>query len=66
MPEYQRGVKEFIVSAEQYRRGYLERDGMVVKKREYELIRELPDGNYLVRAPEGADTGAGPTQASSA
>jgi hypothetical protein len=60
MPEFQKAVKELIVTAEQYRRGYLDRDGMVVKKKEYELIRELPDGNYLVRAPEGATPASQP------
>lgn len=52
MPQYQKGVKELVITAEQFERGYLERDGMVVKKRPYELIEKLADGTYLVRAPE--------------
>jgi hypothetical protein len=38
------------VSPEQYSQGYLERDGVVIRKRRYELVRKLADGNYLVRA----------------
>jgi hypothetical protein len=49
---YKSAPEERIVSPEQYADGYLERDGLVFKKRPYELIRKLPDGNYLVRAPE--------------
>src|SRR5262245_66237032 len=53
MPQFQKGAEERIVSAEEYGRGYLERDGMVVRKRAYVLIRELEDGRYLVRvAPQ--------------
>jgi hypothetical protein len=54
MPQHQKGVQERIVTAEEYARGYFERDGMVVRRRQYELIRRLPDGTYLVRAPEPA------------
>ncbi len=52
MVQYRSAPEERVVTPEQYGQGYLERDGMVVKKRPYELIRRLPDGNYLVRAPE--------------
>lgn len=52
MVEYRKAAQERVVTPEQYGQGYLVRDGMVVKKLRYELIRRLPDGNYLVRAPE--------------
>lgn len=52
MPQYKNVREERIVTAEQYAQGYLERNGMVIRKRPYELIRELPDGTYLVRVPE--------------
>jgi hypothetical protein len=52
MMQYRNAPDERIVTPEQYGQGYLEREGMVVRKRRYELIRKLPDGNYLVRAPE--------------
>jgi hypothetical protein len=52
VPQYRKVTEERIVTREQYEQGYLERDGLVVRKRRYELIRELPDGRYLVRAPE--------------
>jgi hypothetical protein len=52
MVEYRKAPNERVVTAEQYAQGYLERDGMLVKKRSYELIRRLPDGTYLVRVPE--------------
>ena len=55
MPQYRKVTEERIVTREQYEQGYLERDGLVVKKRPYELIRELPDGTYLVRAPAAAE-----------
>jgi hypothetical protein len=52
MVQYRNAPEERVVTAEQYAQGYLVRDGMVVKKLPYELIRRLPDGTYLVRAPE--------------
>lgn len=52
MAQYRNTLQERVVTPEQYGQGYLVRDGMVVKKLQYELIRRLPDGNYLVRAPE--------------
>jgi hypothetical protein len=52
MPQYRPAPLEQVVTAEEYARGYLERDGLVIRKRPYELIRRLPDGTYLVRAPE--------------
>jgi hypothetical protein len=52
MPQYRNAPEERIVTREQYEAGYLERDGLVVRKRRYELIRKLEDGTYLVRAPE--------------
>jgi hypothetical protein len=52
MPQYRKVTEERIVTREQFKQGYFERDGFSVKKRPYELIRELPDGRYLVRAPE--------------
>src|SRR5207247_553108 len=52
VPKHQKSVKELVVTQEQYDQGYLERDGVVIRKRAYELIRRLPDGTYLVRAPE--------------
>jgi hypothetical protein len=52
MPQHQKSYQELVVTKEQYGQGYLERDGLVIKKRPYELIRELPDGNYVVRVPE--------------
>ena len=30
----------------------LERDGIVIRKRQYELVRKLEDGNYVVRVPD--------------
>jgi hypothetical protein len=57
--------KERVVTPEQYAQGYFERDGMVVKRRPFELIRRLPDGNYLVRQPQSAQ-GAGPAAPPSA
>ncbi len=59
MVQYKSAPNERIVTAEQYAQGYLERDGLVIKKRPYELIRRLPDGNYLVRAPEQPQTSPG-------
>ena len=52
MVQYRPAPEERVVTEEQYGQGYLVRDGMVVRKLKYELIRRLPDGNYLVRAPE--------------
>lgn len=52
MPQYKPAPEERVVTAEQYGQGYLVRDGMVVQMRPYELIRKLPDGTYLVRAPD--------------
>jgi len=52
MPQYRKVTEERVVTREQFERGYFERDGLVIKKRRYQLIRELPDGRYLVRAPE--------------
>jgi hypothetical protein len=52
MPQYQKLAEERIVTREELERGYLERDGLVIRKRRYELIRELPDGRFLVRAPQ--------------
>ena len=52
MPQSKNVREERVVTREQLEQGYLERDGLVVRKRPYELIRELPDGRYLVRAPE--------------
>src|SRR5262249_40104504 len=49
VPQYRSVTEERIVTREQYEHGYLERDGLVVRKRRYELIRELPDGRLLVR-----------------
>ena len=51
MPQYRKNTEERIVTREQFEQGYFERDGFVVRKRRYELIKELPDGRYLVRAP---------------
>ena len=52
MPQYKPAPEERVVTEEQYGQGYLVRDGMVVQMRPYELIRKLPDGTYLVRAPD--------------
>jgi hypothetical protein len=52
MPQYRKLAEERVVTREELERGYLERDGLVIRKRRYELIRELPDGRYLVRAPQ--------------
>ena len=52
MPQYKNVREERVVTEEQYNAGYIERDGMTVRKRPYELIRKLDDGTYLVRAPE--------------
>jgi hypothetical protein len=46
--------EERVVSREEYEQGYIERDGMTIRRRRYELIKELPDGRYLVRAAEPA------------
>jgi hypothetical protein len=54
MPAYRPAPDEQVVSAEQYAQGYLERNGLVIKKRPYDLIRRLPDGNYVVRSPAPA------------
>ena len=51
VPQYRKMGEERVVTREEFERGYFERDGIVVRKRRYELIRELPDGRYLVRAP---------------
>ena len=59
MPQFQKGVEERVVSAEEYARGYFERDGLIVRKRAYVLVRRLEDGNYLVRldqTPSGPPT----------
>jgi hypothetical protein len=56
VPAYRPAPDEQVVSAEQYAQGYLERNGLVIKKRPYELIRRLPDGNYVVRAPAAPKT----------
>jgi hypothetical protein len=52
VPQHQKSYQELVVTADQYAQGYLVRDGMVIKKRPYELVRELPDGKYVVRAPQ--------------
>jgi hypothetical protein len=52
MPQHQKVTQELVVTPEQYAQGYLERDGIVIRKRPYQLIRRLPDGNYVVRAPD--------------
>lgn len=52
MGRYERVAEERIVTREELERGYFERDGLVIRKRRYELIRELPDGRFLVRAPQ--------------
>jgi hypothetical protein len=52
MPQFKPAPEERVVTEEQYGQGYLVRDGMVVQMRPYELIRKLPDGTYLVRAPD--------------
>ena len=52
MVQYSPAPEERVVTEEQYGQGYLVRDGMVVQRRPYELIRKLPDGTYLVRAPD--------------
>jgi len=52
VPQYRKVTEERIVTREQYEQGYLERDGLVIRKRRYELIRELPDGRYLVRVSD--------------
>ena len=51
MVQYRSAPEERVVTAEQYAQGYLERDGMVVKKRPYELIRRLPDGTTSSARP---------------
>jgi hypothetical protein len=56
MPQYRKLAEERVVTREELERGYFERDGIVVRKRRYELIRELPDGRYLVRAPQQANS----------
>jgi hypothetical protein len=52
MPQYKNVREERVVTRDQLDDGYLERDGMTVRRRKWELIRQLPDGRYLVRAPE--------------
>ena len=54
MPQYKNMREERVVSREEYEQGYIERDGMTIRRRRYELIKELPDGRYLVRAAEPA------------
>ena len=58
MAQYRKIAEERIVTRDQLGQGYIERDGLVIKKRQYEVIRELPDGTFLVRAP--AEPGDGP------
>jgi len=41
-----------IVSPEQLSLGYLERQGMIVTRRRFVVIRRREDGNYVVRDPE--------------
>jgi hypothetical protein len=50
VPQHQKSYQELVVSPQQYSEGYLEREGVVIRKRQYELVRKLADGNYLVRA----------------
>ena len=52
MPQYKNVREERVVTREELERGYWERDGMTMRKRQWELISQLPDGRYLVRAPE--------------
>jgi hypothetical protein len=52
MPQYKKIAEERVVTREELERGYLEREGMVIRKRRYEVIRELPDGRFLVRPAE--------------
>jgi hypothetical protein len=52
MPQYKNVREERVVTREELERGYWERDGITMRKRQWELIRQLPDGRYLVRAPE--------------
>jgi hypothetical protein len=52
MAQYQKVAEERIVTREELERGFFERDGLVVRKRRYEVIRELEDGRFLVRASQ--------------
>jgi hypothetical protein len=51
VPQYRKIAEERVVTREEYESGFLQREGIVIRKRRYELIRELPDGRFLVRAP---------------
>jgi hypothetical protein len=51
MPKYQNIPKEQIVTRDQLDEGYLERNGLVFRKRKYVVIRELEDGRFLVQVP---------------
>jgi len=62
MPQYQRLAEERVVTREEYEHGFLQREGLVIRKRRYELIRELPDGRFLVRVPGQQEPAAEPEQ----
>jgi hypothetical protein len=57
MPQYQNIPKEQIVTRDQLDEGYLERNGLVFRKRKYVVIRELEDGRFLVQvqAPDAPE-----------
>ena len=40
-----------IVTPEHLKLGWLEKDGMFIRERKYQVIRRLEDGNYVVVAP---------------
>lgn len=45
-------AKELIVTPQQFADGWLEKDDQFIRERPYQLIRKLPDGNFVVVSPE--------------
>jgi hypothetical protein len=45
-------AKETIITPEQRNDGWLIKDGQFIRERRFEIIRRLPNGNFVVVSPE--------------
>lgn len=44
--------RELLVTPEQFKEGYLEKQGMTITRRNFRLLGRLKDGSYVVENPE--------------
>jgi hypothetical protein len=51
-----------VVTPLQYQEGYFELKGMIAFQQDYQLVRRLPDGNYLVVDPTQPGESDGETE----